>query len=71
MKNLLNQVPWWLVIVLSITLGLAPFSPQPHLFEKLQILSRGELKHLVDIFDLLFHASPFALIFLKIFYRFF
>jgi hypothetical protein len=71
MKNLLNQVPWWLVIVLSITLGLAPFSPQPHLFEKLQILSRGELKQLVDIFDLLFHASPFALIFLKIFYRFF
>ena len=71
MKNLLNQVPWWLVIVLSITLGLAPFSPQPHLFEKLQSLSRGELKQLMDIFDLLFHASPFALIFLKVFYRFF
>jgi hypothetical protein len=71
MKNLLNHIPWWLVIVLSITLGLAPFVPQPHLLEKLQILSRGELNQIVDFFDLLLHASPFAVLFLKLFYRFF
>lgn len=70
MKSWLNRLPWWVVILLSATLGLAPFVPQPHLLEKLQMLSRGELKQIVDIFDLLFHASPFAILILKLFYRF-
>lgn len=71
MKSWLKRLPWWLIILLSATLGLAPFVPQPHLWEKLQMLSRGELKQIVDIFDLLYHASPFAILFLKLFYRFF
>lgn len=71
MKSLLNQLPWWLVIVLAITLGPAPFVPQPHLWEKLQMVARGELSQIVDIFDLLLHTSPFALLFLKLLYRFF
>ena len=70
MKSLFNQLPWWIVILLAVTLGLAPFVPQPHLLEKLQMLSRGELRQIEDIFDLFFHASPFAILFLKLFYRF-
>ena len=70
MKSLINRLPWWIVILLSATIGLAPFVPQPHLLEKLQMLSRSELRQIVDIFDLLFHASPLAILFLKLFYRF-
>lgn len=70
MRSLLNQLPWSIVIVLSVAIGLAPFVPEPHLLEKLQMLSRGELRQLVDLFDLLFHASPFAILILKIFFRF-
>jgi len=71
MKNLLDLFPWWVVIVLSLTLGLAPFTPEPHVLEKLHMLSRNELRRAVDIFDLLLHASPFALLILKIFFSFF
>jgi hypothetical protein len=70
MRHLLDRLPWWVAIVLVVTLGLAPFVPQPHLIEKLSMLSRGELKQAIDIFDLLFHAIPFAIIFYKLFFRF-
>jgi len=47
----------WLMPVLgSLTLGLAPFAPQPHLFEKIQMLVNGELSKSVDIFDMLMHG---------------
>jgi hypothetical protein len=70
MVKLLDHIPWTLVLLLCIFLGLAPLSPLPHLFEKIQMLLNGELKRNVDIFDLLFHASPFVLLFLKVFFRF-
>jgi hypothetical protein len=70
MRSLLNQLPWSIVIVLSVAIGLAPFVPEPHLLEKLQMLSRGELRQIVDIFDLFFHTSPLAILFLKLFFRF-
>jgi hypothetical protein len=70
MRSLFNRLPWWLAFVLVLTPGLAPFIPEPHLVEKLSMLSRGELRQAVDIFDLLFHASPFAILFCKLFFRF-
>ncbi len=70
MRRLLNQMPWSIVIILFVTLGLAPYTPQPHLFEKLQMLSNGELRQSIDIFDLLFHASPLAILILKLIFRF-
>jgi len=45
-------------------LGLAPFTP-PHLWEKLQMLSRGELRRGIDIFDLILHGTPWVLLLLK------
>ena len=61
----LDQIPWMIIVVLCLTLGLAPFAP-PHLVEKLQMLSAGELKRPIDWFDLLLHAAPWALLVLKI-----
>jgi len=54
------------LILLCLTLGLAPFVPQPHIVEKLRMLFAGQLVRPIDIFDLLFHAWPFALLAYKV-----
>ncbi len=50
------------LILLCLTLGLAPFVPMPHLVEKLRMLFTGTLHRPIDIFDLLLHAAPWALL---------
>ena len=61
----LDQVPYLLLIIGSLTLGLAPFIPMPHLVEKMTMLLAGELVKPVDIFDLMMHASPVVLLIMK------
>ncbi len=56
MINMIRRLPWVLVILGSLTLGLAPFTPQPHLFEKIQMLINGDLSRSVDVFDLFLHG---------------
>jgi hypothetical protein len=62
----LDKIPLSLLIVLSLTLGLAPFVPQPHLLEKLLMLFSGDLVKPLDVFDFLLHGSPVALLFIRI-----
>ena len=63
MINMIRGLPWVVLILGSLTLGLAPFFPQPHLFEKIQMLFNGELSRGIDIFDLVLHGSfPLLLI---------
>lgn len=50
------------LIPLVLLLGFAPFYPQPHIVEKLRMLMAGTLKKPIDIFDLVWHAWPFALL---------
>jgi hypothetical protein len=57
MLNWIERLPWWLLIAGSFTLGLAPFVPLPHLFEKLQMLTDGTLSRPIDIFDLVMHGT--------------
>lgn len=66
MNKIMNKIPLSLLIVLCLTLGLAPFRPQPHLLEKLAMLVAGDLVQAIDIFDLLLHASPWLLLILKL-----
>lgn len=61
MVDIIDKIPWSLAVLLSLTLGLAPFAP-PHLFEKLAMLARGELSRAVDWFDLLLHGAPWLLL---------
>ncbi|QEE35796.1 RND transporter [Octadecabacter sp. SW4] len=61
----LDQIPWTLAILAALTLGLAPFFPEPHIWEKLKMLVAGRLSRPVDIFDLLLHAAPWALLVAK------
>lgn len=61
-RNLFNRIPISLLIVLCLTLGLAPFTPEPHLWEKLKMLASGELTRAIDVFDLLLHGAPWLLL---------
>jgi hypothetical protein len=66
MRKLLNKLPLSLLIVLCLTLGLAPFTPQPHLWEKLEMLVAADLVRPIDMFDLLLHGAPWILLILKL-----
>lgn len=62
----LDELPLAMAVILALTLGLAPFVPEPHIWEKLKMLAAGELKRGLDIFDLLLHATPWLLLLAKL-----
>lgn len=62
----LDRFPLGLLIAGALLLGLAPFVPEPHLWEKLKMLVAGTLVRPVDIFDLVLHASLPVLLGLKL-----
>lgn len=64
MLEAIDRLPWSLAVLLCLTLGLAPFTP-PHLFEKLSMLVHGELRRLVDWFDLALHGAPWLVLLAK------
>ena len=66
MWNFLDTVPYAILIVVAILMLLAPFSPKPHVVEKLIMLKNGNLHRPIDIFDLFFHLIPTVLIVIKI-----
>ncbi len=62
--NYIDKLPWGLVIIACLTLGLAPFFP-PHIWEKLVMLRNGKLSRPIDWFDLFYHGIPWILLILK------
>lgn len=58
----LDRIPWSIAIIGALTLGLAPFFPEPHIWEKLKMLTRGTLVKPLDIFDFLMHLTPWLLV---------
>jgi hypothetical protein len=58
-------LPWSVVLLACLTLGLAPFSP-PHIVEKMQMLIQGRLVRPIDWFDLLLHATPWMALLAKV-----
>lgn len=65
MLHRIREMPWSLLVIASLTLGLAPFRPEPHVVEKLRMLGDGSLTAPVDIFDLVLHATPWVLLLLR------
>ncbi len=61
----LDRIPYMLLAPLAIFLALAPFSPEPHLWEKLKMLFAGTLLRPIDIFDLFLHGMPLLILLLK------
>ena len=64
-NKFITNIPLSMVIILCLTIGLAPFNP-PHIWEKLQMLAKGQLVKPIDWFDLFLHATPWILLIIKI-----
>ena len=68
MIKLLND--WRIIILLCLTLGLAPFFPEPHILGKLKWLAGGANgMTLKDYFDVVLHGFPFVLLIRLVFIR--
>ncbi len=61
----LDKLPWLIVIVTVVTMGLAPYKPEPHVWEKLNMLMAGTLSRPLDIGDFFLHVTPWLLLILK------
>ena len=58
--TLMNPIVW---LIISLTLGLAPFTPEPHLWEKIKWISAGaEGMRAIDWFDFLLHGTPWVML---------
>ncbi len=66
MFDWLDHLPLGLLLIIALTLGLAPFVPEPHIWEKLKMLAAGDLVRPIDIFDLLLHGVPWILVLAKL-----
>lgn len=54
----LDRFPLGLLAAVALWLAVAPVVPEPHLIEKLRLLSQGVLSRPIDILDLLLHSLP-------------
>lgn len=61
----LDRISWSFAVIAALTLGLAPFFPEPHIVEKLRMLVKGTLVRPIDIFDMLMHGAPWLLVIAK------
>lgn len=54
---------WKIITVLCLTLGLAPFTPEPHIIGKLKwIFGGANGMQFMDWFDVVLHGFPFLLL---------
>ena len=66
MMGWLDRFPLKLLVVVALWLAVAPIVPEPHLIEKLRMLSQGTLSQPIDIFDLFLHTTPLVLLALRL-----
>jgi len=64
--KVVDKINITLLVAISLSLGLAPFFPEPHVYEKLQMLFDGALSRPIDMFDLLLHGLPWILLMFKL-----
>ncbi len=62
----LDDISFPMLVLACVMLGLAPFFPEPHVWEKLKMLFAGELVRPIDIIDLVMHGTPWVLLILKL-----
>ncbi|WP_425099726.1 RND transporter [Tropicibacter sp. S64] len=66
LRRVLDALPWPLLLFLCVTLGLAPFVPEPHFSEKFRMLLAGDLTRPTDLFDFGLHGLPWLFLLLKL-----
>jgi hypothetical protein len=56
---------WKIIVILCLTLGLAPYFPEPHIVGKIRwIAGGGNGMKIMDWFDTILHGFPFILLIL-------
>ena len=65
----LDRIPVTWLAAVALWMALAPFTPEPHLLEKLRMLSQGTLTRPLDVFDLLLHSAPLLMLALRLWRR--
>jgi hypothetical protein len=59
-----------IIILLCLTLGLAPFFPEPHIWGKLKWIVGGASRmQFMDWFDVIMHGFPFVLLIRLVFVK--
>ena len=66
MLKWVDKLPVKPLLVVAVFFALVPFQPEPHLFEKLRMLSEGALTRPIDIFDLFMHSLPALLLVIRL-----
>jgi len=62
-----NVAIWFMA---SMTLGLAPFFPEPHIWGKLKWVAGGAVgMQPMDWFDFIMHGSPWVMLFVSLFFK--
>lgn len=62
----IDRIPLLWLVPIALWLAVAPVVPEPHLVEKLRLLSQGGLHKPIDIFDLLLHSLPLCLLAIRV-----
>jgi len=62
----LDKIPMQMIALPAALLALAPFVPEPHLWQKLKMLADGTLSKPIDLFDLFLHGAPLILLAIKL-----
>lgn len=63
--KLIRELPFSVLIVATGLMLGAPFVPEPHLVEKARMAMNGTLTRPIDLFDVLWHLLPAALLIWK------
>jgi hypothetical protein len=58
----IREFPFSILIVTTVLMLGAPFFPEPHLVEKARMVMNGTLTRPIDIFDVVWHLLPAALL---------
>lgn len=66
----LDKIPLGLLILIAAWMAIAPIVPEPHLIEKVRMLSQGTLTRPLDIFDLCLHTAPIVLLLVRLWRQF-
>ncbi|TCP61863.1 hypothetical protein EV663_10348 [Rhodovulum bhavnagarense] len=66
MLRIVDEMPLWLVLLAVLSVGLAPFAPEPHVWQKLRMLASGDLRRGIDILDLCLHGTPWLVLLAKL-----
>lgn len=62
----LDSIPLIPLLVGAVLLGIAPVTPEPHLWQKLKMLAAGRLTQPLDVFDLFMHGALPLVVILKL-----